>query len=183
MPLFRALRNLARSTRLDRDLHRELAAAFDLLVDEKMRSGMSADEARRAARLEIGSVESLKDRVRDVRAGVAIDHLARDVRYGLRLLRKNPTFALVAVLTLALGTGANTAIFQIVNALNLRPLPVARAHELVSIDLDQHGKGSHGQARNGPFDLHRAALAGNPIAAAGVLVGVCLGQRSMGSLE
>ena len=68
-----------------------------------------------------------------------LDPLRQDLQYGLRLLRKNPTFTLVAILTLALGTGANAAIFQLVNAIRLRPLPVERPGELVSIGIDMHG--------------------------------------------
>src|SRR6266513_1591040 len=72
-----------------------------------------------------------------------------DLRYGMRTLRKNPTFALVAILALALGTGANAAIFQLVNALRLRSLPVENPHELVSIGIDLHGKGRVGRGRGG----------------------------------
>src|SRR5207248_11516404 len=72
-----------------------------------------------------------------------------DLRYGLRVLRRNPTFALVAILALALGTGANAAIFQLVNALRLRSLPVEKPHELVSIGIDQHAKGRVGRAYPG----------------------------------
>src|SRR2546430_12014908 len=68
------------------------------------------------------------------------------LRYGMRILRRNPTFALVAILALALGTGANAAIFQLVNALRLRALPVEKPHELVSIGIDQHAKGRVGRA-------------------------------------
>jgi putative ABC transport system permease protein len=147
--LIRALKNLVRANRLDRDLQRELAAAFEWLVDEKVRSGMTLENARRAARLEIGSFEALKDQVRDARAGAAVDHLTRDIRYAIRVLCKSPVFSIVAILTLALGTGANTAIFQILNALNLRPLPVAKPHELVSIGIDQHGKARIGRREMG----------------------------------
>ncbi|HEY1307755.1 MAG TPA: ABC transporter permease [Vicinamibacterales bacterium] len=141
--------HLLRRDRLDRDLHGELAATFELLVDEGLRAGMPVDEARRAARLQHGSIESLKDDVRDARAGAALDSVARDVRYAIRLLRKTPTFSLVAILTLALGTGANAAIFHIVNALNLRPLPVAAPDDLLSLGIDQHGKARIGRREVG----------------------------------
>src|SRR2546430_533781 len=75
--------------------------------------------------------------------------MLNDLRYGMRTLRKNPTFALVAILALALGTGANAAIFQLVNALRLRSLPVENPHELVSIGIDLHGKGRVGRGRGG----------------------------------
>src|SRR2546430_8370950 len=75
--------------------------------------------------------------------------MLHDLRYGMRVLRRNPTFALVAILALALGTGANAAIFQLVNALRLRSLPVENPHELVSIGIDQHGKGRVGRGYGG----------------------------------
>src|SRR5207248_10473407 len=74
-----------------------------------------------------------------------MDTLLHDLRYAMRILRRNPTFAVVAILALALGTGANAAIFQLVNALRLRSLPVEQPHELVSIGIDQHGKGRVGR--------------------------------------
>src|SRR2546430_15956566 len=75
--------------------------------------------------------------------------MLHDLRYGMRILRKNPTFALVAILALALGTGANAAIFQLVNALRLRSLPVEQPNELLSIGIDQHGKGRVGRGYPG----------------------------------
>src|SRR5881227_2796346 len=75
--------------------------------------------------------------------------MLQDLRYGLRILRKNPTFALVAILALALGTGANAAIFQLVNALRLRSLPVEKPNDLVSIGIDRHGKGRVGRGYPG----------------------------------
>src|SRR5438067_9504946 len=78
-----------------------------------------------------------------------MDTLLHDLRYGMRILRRNPTFALVAILALALGTGANAAIFQLVNALWLRSLPVEKPNELVSIGIDQHGNGRVGRGYPG----------------------------------
>src|SRR5881296_1369096 len=106
--------------------------------------------------------------------------MLHDLRYAMRILRRNPTFAVVAILALSLGTGANAAIFQLVNALRLRSLPVEKPHELVSIGIDRHGAG--GQGVWGPLDFHRAAVAGDPLTAAGLLVAVRLGQRRLGSL-
>lgn len=131
--LFSLWRNLLHRNRGDRDLDEELRAVFELLVDEKVRSGMHPDEARRAARLELGSQDSLKDQVRDVRAGAGLDSFLQDVRYSLRLFRRAPGFAAVAILTLALGIGANAAIFGVVKSVLLDALPYAGADRLVRV--------------------------------------------------
>src|SRR5262245_26599514 len=85
-------RNLWRRDRIDRDLSDELGSTIDLLAEEKIDAGMTPDEARRRARAELGSVESIKDHVRDVRAGAWIGTIRQDVRYGVRLLGKSPLF-------------------------------------------------------------------------------------------
>ena len=124
---------LFRRTRADRELDEELRAFLEASIEEKMRAGMRREEAIRAARAEFGSIAAVKDHTRDVGWETRLENLWRDMRYAARTLRRSPTFTTVAVLTLALGIGANTAIFSAVNAVMLRRLPVERPQELISL--------------------------------------------------
>jgi putative ABC transport system permease protein len=114
---------MSRYERRERDLDAELRAWIEQLTEEKIRAGMAPAEARRQARAEAGGAAQVKERVRDERAGAALETVARDAAFALRSLRRTPGFAAVAVLTLALGIGATTAIFSAVHAVLLRPLP------------------------------------------------------------
>jgi predicted permease len=133
--------NLRRRDRFERDLDEEMQSTFALLVDEKEEAGMHPEAARRAARLELGGVEVVKDRVRDVRAGAVIDTFLRDARYGMRVLRRNPLFLLTAVLSLGSGIGATTTIFTVANGLLFRaPSGVLEPDRLVDISRTQDGR-------------------------------------------
>lgn len=143
MPLLPRVRslllNLLHARRADRALDQELDGYLALLTDEKIAAGLPPGEARRAALVELGGREQVKERVRAVRAGALLSELAQDVRYGVRMLRRSPGFALVAIVTLALGIGANTAIFGIVDALLFRPLPIADPGRVVAFYLGTTG--------------------------------------------
>ena len=110
------VRNLFRRNQIERDLSDEIDGYMDLLVEEKVAQGMSRDDARRTARLEIGRVEQVKEHVRDVRVGAWLDVLRQDGRFAVRTLTRRPGFATVAVLTLGVGMGATTAIFSLIDS-------------------------------------------------------------------
>jgi predicted permease len=127
--------NLFRRSQLDADLDEELSVYTELVAAEKEQSGMSHEEARRDARREMGGVEQVRQNVRDIHAGVWLEKLGQDIRYGARSLAKNPTFSLVAIATLALGIGANTAMFSLLDQIVLRLLPVKQPERLVKVTV------------------------------------------------
>ena len=127
------LRNLFRSRHVERDLDQEIHSHLELLIDENIRAGMAPKEAQRMAWLELGSIDQVKDRVRERRIGNWLRSVVCDCRYALRQIRSNPGFTSVAVLTLALGVGANTAIFSFSDAILLRPIPVVRPSEVLTV--------------------------------------------------
>jgi predicted permease len=119
---------------MERDLDEEVRATFEALEEEHRQAGMTGPEARRAAMIQLGRVESLTEQIRDVKAGAFVDGFLQDSRYGARVLRRNPVFTLTAALSLAIGIGATTTIFTVANALLLRAAPgVAEPGRLVDI--------------------------------------------------
>lgn len=129
-------RNLVHRGRVERDLDDELQAMLALLVEENVRAGLSREQATRQARVALGTVEPVKERVRDVRAGAQVETLLNDARYAVRMLVANPGFTLVAVLSLAIAIGANSALFAVANALVWRSLPVPAPEQLQVVRLE-----------------------------------------------
>lgn len=127
-------RNLVHARRVERDLNDELRSVLDLLVDEKIAAGMSPEHARRAAMLEIGQVDIVKEQIRAARAGAGLDSFFQDIRHSLRLFRRAPGFTTVAIVTLALGIGANAAIFGALKSVLLDPLPYSDASRLMHLN-------------------------------------------------
>lgn len=130
-----------RYSQVERDLDRELAVHRELLIEQKIAEGTSPREARRAVHLELGDVARLKDDVRDARSGAWIEWAGRDLHRSVRSFVRDPLFAGVAVLTLALGIGASTAVFTLISSSALRPLPVEEPSRLARLYLgDQMGE-------------------------------------------
>jgi putative ABC transport system permease protein len=147
------LRSLWRGGELDRELDDELRDHVDRQVEANIAAGMTPEVARRSALLAIGGVERRKDEMRDARGISVVENLLRDLRLAVRQLRKQPGFTATAILSLALGIGANTAIFQLLNALSLRTLPVAAPQELVEVRLTGDGRAGRHTGRNRQVSL------------------------------
>ncbi len=132
--------------RQDRELDEEIASHLRLAIEERVERGETVEEATRTVRREFGNVPLVKEVTRDKWGWILFEQLAQDVRYAVRGLRKAPGFAAVAIATFALGIGANTAMFSVINAVMLRPLPFPHAERLVAIAETDLRPGQGGKA-------------------------------------
>jgi predicted permease len=152
MNILRGLRSLLQKRRVDRELDEELAAFAEASAADKQRAGMSPQAAARAARIEIGSISSVKHQVWSSRWESIPENLFEDLRFALRQLARKPGFAVIAIASLTLGIGANTAIFTLLNAILLRPLPVESPRELLLFG-DGNASGSTSSVPDGSWRL------------------------------
>src|SRR5579863_4167338 len=129
------LRALFWKQRAEQEMDEELRGYLDAAAQDNERSGLSPEDARRAARVEMGSMEAVKEEVRSAGWEAGVESLWQDLRYAVRVLRKNRGFTAIAILTLALGIGANTAIFSLIDSVMLRMLPVEKPDELLQVQM------------------------------------------------
>ena len=133
------LRSLFRRGRVEADLNDELRDHVERQIAAGVGRGLPPDQARTEALRALGGLEPLKETLRDARRVTFIEQMVRDVHYGTRMLRRSPGFTLIAALSRALGTGANIAVFQLLDAVRLRPLPVRSPDELATVTIPNRG--------------------------------------------
>ena len=136
-------RRLLRGSLMDEELDAELRFHFELQVAEKVRLGMSEDEARRSCRLEFGGLTQIKEDCREARGTTFVEHIGQDARYAIRMFGRTPGFTVVVVITLALGIGANTAVFSLIDAVLLKMLPVKEPQQLMNFSKIQPASGQN----------------------------------------
>src|SRR5438067_9125626 len=154
-----SLKRFFHRDRWDDERARELEAYLSIETDDNIARGMSPAEARDAARRKLGNATLVREEIYQMNTVTLLDSAWRDLKYGARLLRLNPAFAIVAILSLALGVGANTAVFQLLDAVRIRSLPVARPAELAEVRIARVGPED---TRTGGFDGPRPMLT-NPL--------------------
>jgi predicted permease len=153
-----AVRNIFHLRRVESDLDAEIRAYVDGVTEEQVAAGLTPEAARKKALADLGGTEPVKQAVRDGRAGTKLETIWQDMRFALRILRKSPGFTAVVVITLALGIGANTAIFTLVNAVLLQTIPVSHPEELVVLQWSAHkDPDSTGMSSFGDCAMGRAA--------------------------
>src|SRR6266404_5098845 len=156
--LLRGLRSLFRKERVEGELDEELRGFIEMATEEKIKEGISRKDALRAVRLERGSLEVTKEVVRSGGWEFFVETCWHDVRFGVRTLFKSPAFTTVVVLTLALGIGANTAIFTLIDAVMLRSLPVANPRQLYRLGDNNNCCVMVGTQNGGSFVLYSYPL-------------------------
>lgn len=134
LPRFISLwRNFWNKNKVEQELNEELQSYLEILIEEKIKKGINPKDAQRQALIEMGGAEQIKEKVREVRIGYYLETLWQDLRYSLRMLLKNPAFVFTVIITMALGIGANTALFSLINAALLNPLPLSESEQLMMI--------------------------------------------------
>jgi predicted permease len=143
------LRAMVTRSRVEREMDAELRFHVEAYAEDLVSSGVPRDEALRRARLEFGGIEQTKEICRDARGVNIVESFAQDIRFGLRMLRKSPGFTAASMLTLAIGIGANTAVFSVLNRVLLQPLPYPQSNRLIALRLDAPGAGGLADFANG----------------------------------
>jgi hypothetical protein len=160
MGLLRRMANLFRRERVSAEIAAELEAHMQLRMEDNIARGMRPEEARREARLQFGNPDATRERVAAADTTVGLDSWARDVRHAARQLRRAPGFALTAMVTLAVGIGANVVVFGVLNTLLLKPIPVAGAERLFQLEQEHEGDLTHSYPDFVDYRTRSSAFAG-----------------------